>query len=59
MRDQYWGDSSKEKKPAKSILDSHSERNNAGADDFNAVEMQDNKIFFLFRCNKAKNFKVK
>jgi len=67
MRDQFWGDITAEEKSEEkekklvTVHDTHKELINKSSDDFNSVEVQDNKIYFysgvsrpkILRLNKA------
>lgn len=58
MKDQFWGDVSKEELPKKTIFDTHGEKINANNDDYNTVDTQDNKIFFYSGVSRPKVLKL-
>jgi len=59
MFDQYWGEASEQKTPQKkTITNSQSESSNSSNDDFNSVEVQDNKIFFYSGVSRPKVLKL-
>ena len=58
MRDQFWGDATAEEKSEEkekkllTVHDTHKELINKSSDDFNSVEVQDNKIYFYSGVNR-------
>ncbi len=58
MKDQYWGTVEKQEPPKKTIFETHSEKINANNDDYNSVEIQDNKIFFYSGLSRPKILKL-
>jgi len=58
MKDQFWGDASKQELPKKTIFDTHGEKINANNDDYNTVDTQDNKIFFYSGVSRPKVLKL-
>ena len=59
MRDQYWGSEEEEKKQEPiSIHEALKERQNASSDDFNTVNVIDNKIYFYSGVSRPKVLKL-